>query len=110
MSSRFFQVSCGFAGFWTENPKNDFTVEGQGKIRSETPQAGPPPDFSGRRPRFFALSPSSTLIRELLIRLEKRKFFNRNPEASKPSDSEMQVMGSIINIMLTNRSKICYYI
>ena len=26
----------------------------QGKIRSETPQAGLPPDFSGWRPRFFA--------------------------------------------------------
>jgi len=29
-------------------------VDVQGKIRSETPQAGLPPDFSGRRPRFFA--------------------------------------------------------
>ena len=50
----FCQYSCGFAGFWTENPENGFTVDVQGKIRSETPQAGLPPDFSGRRPRFFA--------------------------------------------------------
>ena len=51
---RFCQYSCGFAGFWTENPENSFTVDVQGKIRSETPQARLPPDFSGRRPRFFA--------------------------------------------------------
>ena len=53
MSTLFSQYSCGFAGFWTENPKNGFTVDVQGKIRSETPQAGLPPDFSGRRPRFL---------------------------------------------------------
>ena len=28
----FFQYSCGFAGFWTENPENGFTVDVQTEI------------------------------------------------------------------------------
>ena len=54
MSTLFSLYPCGSASLWTENPQNGFTVDVQGKIRGETPQAGLPPDFSGRRPRFFA--------------------------------------------------------
>ena len=44
----------GFAPPWTENPKHGFAVDIQGKLPGGATPAGRPPDFSGRRPRFFA--------------------------------------------------------
>lgn len=40
MSLHFFQYSCRFAGFWTENPKNGFTVDVQTANRSKIRYSG----------------------------------------------------------------------
>ena len=53
MSLHFFQVSYGFAGFLEQKPKNSFTVDVQA-VKSV--EAGLPPGFSGRGPRFFAFA------------------------------------------------------
>ena len=53
MSLHFFQYSCGFTGFLKQNLKNGFTVDVQGKIPSETPKAGLPPDFQAGGPAFL---------------------------------------------------------
>ena len=60
----------------------------QGKIRSETPQAGLPPDFSGRRPRFFAFCgsfPRCQMCRSL--RLSNRQI-DESPKRPKIKPSK----------------------